>query len=92
MVAIERRKLAETEDELKETQAEREALRNALRLVSAQQNAANEGSTNAIPDASLSSQTSTHVQEGSTSSAVAKQSPPTAKPRRVEDERTSGGK
>ncbi|KAF9814061.1 hypothetical protein IEO21_05301 [Rhodonia placenta] len=36
MVSTERKKLAETEDELKELQAEREALRNALRLVERQ--------------------------------------------------------
>ncbi|KAH9949032.1 hypothetical protein B0H21DRAFT_165737 [Amylocystis lapponica] len=69
MVSTERRKLAETEDELREARAEREALRSALRLV--------EG----LKDRGLDSGThplSLHVRAESNSSAVAIKSPPTS--------------
>jgi len=73
MVSTERRKLAETVDELKELQAEREALRNALRLVESQ----SRSSQNATP---AGSPRQSHAHTLSASSARAIKSPPSTRP------------
>ena len=85
MVATERRKLAETIDELKELQAEREALRNALRLVESQSH-----SRSATPGGSP---TQTHTRTSSSSSSRAVKSPQTSRPGTPDgdDDPTSAG-
>ncbi|GBE80291.1 hypothetical protein BKA93DRAFT_572604 [Sparassis latifolia] len=85
MVATERRKLAETEDELREACAEREALRSALRLVERQC-----GSLSADPR--MSSQSAplprTHSRARSSSSAIAIKSLPSSEPSSPDSELT----
>jgi len=73
MVSTERKKLAETEDELKELQAEREALRNALRLVERQ-------SRYQAQAQSDDEHTPGHAHTPSTSSARAVKSLPSTRP------------
>ncbi|KAI0935430.1 hypothetical protein AcV7_003863 [Taiwanofungus camphoratus] len=82
MVVIERRKLADTEDELRETQSEREALRRALRLMESQSRQADVGDTahtlgESVLDSSLSR---VHVRKRSSSSAMGVKSLPSSLP------------
>ncbi|KAF7790077.1 hypothetical protein EIP86_001027 [Pleurotus ostreatoroseus] len=88
MVAAERMKLAETEEELKEAQAEKEALRSALRLVENQRIDADSRSASAAgtPEpfspmsASPSVSVSAHAHKRSSSSAIAIKSLPPSQP------------
>ncbi|KAH9839074.1 uncharacterized protein C8Q71DRAFT_894053 [Rhodofomes roseus] len=79
MVSTERRKLAETVDELKELQAEREALRNALRLVESQNRASQYSTPAGSPKPS-------HAHKLSASSARAIKSLPPTRPSSPEGE------
>ncbi|KAI0338274.1 hypothetical protein BDW22DRAFT_1363153 [Trametopsis cervina] len=79
MVAMERMKLAETEDELKEAQAEKEALRSALRLMQSQESetSSRQGSPSpSLKDARPLSHG--HAHKRSTSSARAIKSMPSS--------------
>jgi hypothetical protein len=79
MVATERMKLAETEEELKEAQAEKEALRSALRLVEHQRSQANSREASVEPPAGRSRPSSfVHAHKRSTSSAIAIKSLPSS--------------
>ncbi|KZT10581.1 uncharacterized protein LAESUDRAFT_711102 [Laetiporus sulphureus 93-53] len=90
MVSVERRKLAETEDELKELHAEREALRNALRLLERQTRVPE--TVHSMDEAVLG-----HAHAGSISSSRAVKSLPSSRAatpdsaRRVDEDPTSAG-
>lgn len=77
MVAAERMKLAETEEELKEARAEKEALRSALRLVENQRKEAESASSSPIPGHIFSA---SHSHKRSSSSAIAIKSLPPSQP------------
>ncbi|EMD33830.1 hypothetical protein CERSUDRAFT_117898 [Gelatoporia subvermispora B] len=83
MVSTERRKLADLEEELQETRAEREALKSALRLVERQarqsQDGANE-STDTLTSSPDHSTRFTHAHKRSSSSAMGIKSPPLSSP------------
>ena len=98
MVAVERRKFSELEDELREMQAEREALRSALRLVSAQQqnqNRVNQGTaataatttTAGIVGLDSMMPSGAHAHTNSMSSAMAIKSPPSSRPSSLQSAR-----
>ncbi|KZT71649.1 hypothetical protein DAEQUDRAFT_744057 [Daedalea quercina L-15889] len=86
MVAVERRKVADTEDEVKELRAEMEALRNAMRLLESQQRVS-QGTTPA------GSPKQDHARNLSASSARAIKSPPPTRPSSPEgdEDPTSAG-
>ena len=77
MVAAERMKLAETEEELKEANAEKEALRSALRLVERQRKEAESRSASPLPGHEFQA---SHSHKRSSSSAIAIKSLPPSQP------------
>lgn len=100
MVAVERRKFSELEDELREMQAEREALRSALRLVSAQQQNQNRVNQGTAATATTTTTTTAgivgldsmmpsgaHAHTNSMSSAMAIKSPPSSRPSSLQSAR-----
>lgn len=81
MVAAERMKLAETEEELKEAKAEKEALQCALKLVEHQRQEAESRSASPLPGYSFASSSSAnHSHKRSSSSAIAIKSLPPSQP------------
>ncbi|KAI0694269.1 hypothetical protein BC835DRAFT_1016556 [Cytidiella melzeri] len=79
MVAVERMKLAETEEELKEAQAEKDALKSALRLVEHQHAVASSREASLEPPLQRSRpQSYVHAHKRSTSSAIAVKSIPSS--------------
>lgn len=77
MVATERMKLAETVEELEEAQAEKEALRSALKLMENQRGAATQQMDESFPlSHSLHGRSLSAVSATSASSAIAIKSPP----------------
>lgn len=79
MVAAERMKLAETEEELREARAEKEALRSALKLVEHQRAEAESRSASPMPGHGFPASAS-HSHKRSTSSAIAIKSLPPSRP------------
>ncbi|KIP09464.1 hypothetical protein PHLGIDRAFT_34470 [Phlebiopsis gigantea 11061_1 CR5-6] len=77
MVAAERMKLAETEEELKEAVAEKEALRSALKLVEHQRKEAESRSASPMPGHMFHT---SHSHKRSSSSAIAIKSLPSSQP------------
>ena len=80
MVAAERMKLAETEEELKEAVAEKEALRSALKLVEHQRKEAESRSASPMPGHTFPT---SHSHKRSSSSAIAIKSLPPSRPSSV---------
>ncbi|GJE92845.1 hypothetical protein PsYK624_090030 [Phanerochaete sordida] len=84
MVAAERMKLAEAEEELKEARAEKDALRSALKLVEHQRIEAESREASPLPGysfpASSSSTSVNHSHKRSSSSAIAIKSLPSSQP------------